>query len=305
VIEQKVIEVLTPANVSIAINALGQIEKRNASMDKQWQMNIQRCQYQADIAQRRFEQVDPANRLVAASLEKNWNQELEKLSLANNEYQEYQKKRETEFPSHKRKEIIALAKSIPSLWSKTTNTKDKKRIVRLLISDITVTKDRDKKMLFLNIRWLAGPTQQIQVALPALASDKYRYPKEMVEKVRTLTLQYGDDKKTISLLNQQGLLGATGKPFTKDMIQWIRYKHNIKMPILKSNDELTVEEVRTMFNISSHMVYYWINNNYVTARKTPANSFLIKITPNDKTQLLERIKTSYKANSMAHASLIT
>jgi len=77
------------------------------------------------------------------------------------------------------------------------------------------------------------------------------------------------------------------------------------MPILKSNDELTVEEVRTMFNISSHMVYYWINNNYVTARKTPANSFLIKITPNDKTQLLERIKTSYKANSMAHASLIT
>lgn len=305
VIEQKVIEVLTPANVSIAINALGQIEKRNASMDKQWQMNIQRCQYQADIAQRRFELVDPANRLVAASLEKNWNQELEKLNLANNQYKEYQKKRETQFPSPKRKEIITLAKSIPSLWSKTTNTKDKKRIVRLLISDITVTKDQDKKILFLNIRWQAGPLEQIQVTLPLNAADKTRYPIELVDKVRTLTVKFGDDKKTISLLNQQGLLGATGKPFTKDMIRWIRYKHNIKMPILKSNDELTVEEVRTMFNISSHMVYYWINNNYVTARKTPANNFLIKITPTDKTQLLERIKTSYKANSMAHASLIT
>jgi len=300
VIEQKVIEVLTPANVSIAINALGQIEKRNASMDKQWQMNIQRCQYQADIAQRRFEQVDPANRLVAASLEKNWNQELEKLSLANNEYQEYQKKRETEFPSHKRKEIIALAKSIPSLWSKTTNTKDKKRIVRLLISDITVTKDRQTKTLFLNVRWQAGPLQQIKVTLPPNAADKTRYPQEMVEKVRTLTLQYGDDKKTISILNQQGIMGATGKPFTRDMIQWIRFRHNIKMPLLKSEDELTVNEVRAMFNISRHMIYYWIDKQYVSARKTPANSFLIKITPNDKTKLLERINNSYKTQPMTH-----
>jgi hypothetical protein len=165
-IEQKVMAVLTPANVAIAMSALQQIEKRSTAMDKQWQMNIQRCQYEVDIAQRRFEQVDPANRLVAASLEKNWNLALEKLQLANNEYQEHQKKTETKFPSHKRKEIIALATSIPDLWSKTTNIKDKKRIVRLLISDITVTKDRNKKILFLQIRWQAGPLEQLQVALP-------------------------------------------------------------------------------------------------------------------------------------------
>ena len=305
VIEQKVMAVLTPANVSISINALGQIEKRNSSMDKQWQMNIQRCQYQADIAQRRFEQVDPANRLVAASLEKNWNQALEKLSLAHNEYQEYLKKKETAFPSHKRKEIIALAKSIPALWSNTTNMKDKKRIVRLLISDITVTKDRDKKILFLNIRWQAGPLEQIHVALPFHASDKMRYPEVIVDKVRTLTMRYADDKKTVSLLNQQGILGATGKPFTRNMIQWIRFKHNINMPMLKYEHEYTVTEVCATFNISRHMVYYWVNNKYVIARKTPANSLLVKITPAQKIQLLEKIKTSYKTNSMIHPSLIT
>jgi len=300
IIEQKLIEALKPANVSIAINALGEIEKRNASLDKHWQMNIQRCQYQADIAQRRFEQVDPANRLVAAALEKNWNLELEKLSLTTSEYQQYQLKREQEYPSHKRKEIVALAKEIPTLWAKTTNIKDKKRIARLLISDITVTKDRQTKTLFLNVRWQAGPLQQIKVTLPPNAADKTRYPQEMVEKVRTLTLQYGDDKKTISILNQQGIMGATGKPFTRDMIQWIRFRHNIKMPLLKSEDELTVNEVRAMFNISRHMIYYWIDKQYVSARKTPANSFLIKITPNDKTKLLERINNSYKTQPMTH-----
>ena len=300
IIEQKLIEALNPANVSIAITALGEIEKRNASLDKYWKMNIQRCQYQADIAQRRFEQVDPANRLVAASPEKTWNQELERLSLATSEYQQYEAKREEEYPSHKRKEIVALAKEIPTLWAKTTNTKDKKRIARLLISDITVTKDRQTKTLFLNVRWQAGPIQQIEVTLPPNAADRTRYPQAMVEKVRSLTLQYGDDKKTISILNEQGIMGATGKPFTRDMIQWIRFRHNIKMPLLKTEDELTVNEVRTMFNISRHMIYYWIDKQYVTARKTPANSFLIKITSNDKTQLLERIRNSYKTKSMTH-----
>jgi len=82
------------------------------------------------------------------------------------------------------------------------------------------------------------------------------------------------------------------------MIQWIRFRHNIKMPLLKSEDELTVGEVSAMFNISRYMIYYWIDKQYVTARKTPANSFLIKITPSDKTQLLERIRNSYKKQSM-------
>jgi hypothetical protein len=274
------------------------MEKRNDSLNRQWEMNIQRCQYQADIAQRRFEQVDPANRLVAASLEKSWNRELEKLALAKSEYEQQQIKTDTEFPPHKRAQIASLAKEIPTLWNKTTNLKDKKRIVRLLISDITVSKSNQKKTLSLNMRWQAGPLEQIHVEMPPNAADKKRYPKAIVDKVRSLTLQYGDNKKTVAILNEQGVLSATGKSFTRDMIQWIRFKHKMKMPILKSDDEYTVAQVRTIFNVSRHMVYYWINNKYVSARKTPANTFLIKITPEDKTQLLERIENSCKVKYM-------
>ena len=148
------------------------------------------------------------------------------------------------------------------------------------------------------MRWQAGPLEQIQVEMPPNAADKVRYPIATVEKVRSLTLQYGDDKKTVAILNEQGVLSATGKPFTRDMIQWIRFKHKMKMPVLKSEDECTVDEARTMFNVSRHMVYYWINNKYVTARKTPANKFLIKIAPEDKIQLWERIENSCKAKYM-------
>ncbi len=302
IIEQKVIQILTPDNVTIALSAMAEMEKRNDSLNRQWEMNIQRCQYQSDIAQRRFEQVDPANRLVAASLEKSWNRELEKLALAKSEYEQQQIKADTEFPPHKRAQIASLAKEIPTLWNKTTNLKDKKRIVRLLISDITVSKSNQNKTLSLNMRWQAGPVEQIQVKMPPHAADLIRYPQATVEKVRSLTMQYGDDKKTVAILNEQGILSATGKPFTRDMIQWIRFKHKMKMPILKSDDEYSVNQVRTIFNVSRHMVYYWIQNNYITARKTPANTFLIKITPEDKIQLQERIENSCKVKYMIQTS---
>jgi len=278
------------------------MEKRNDSLNRQWEMNIQRCQYQADIAQRRFEQIDPANRLVAASLEKTWNRELEKLALAKSEFQKHQAKRDAEFTPQKKAQVSRLAKEIPTLWNKTTNLKDKKRIVRLLISDITVSKSNQKKSLSLNMRWQAGPLEQIHVEIPPNAADRIRYPQTVVEKVRSLTMNYGNDKKTVAILNEQGVLSATGKAFTRDMIQWIRFKHKIKIPNLKSDDEYTVDEVKNMLNVSKHMVYYWIKSKYVSARKTPANTFLIKITPEDKSQLLERIENSCKVKYMIQSN---
>jgi hypothetical protein len=296
VIEKIVVDTLTPSNIAIAINALNQIEKRNTTINRQFQMNIQRCQYQADLAQRRFEQVDPANRLVAATLEKNWNQELEKLDDAQKEYQDYLSRQEQEFPAAKKEEVTALASRIPDLWDRTTNIKDKKRIIRLLISDITVAKDTDKKNLILNLRWQTGQTQQICASLPPSAPDKTRYPEKMVDIVRELTLCHADDNKTVEILNSQGILSATGKPFTKDMIEWIRYKHKIEKPLIRTELEFTVPEVMKMFNVSKHMVYYWVNRKYVQSRKTP-NCILIRITPDKQIELRQIIDNSYKANS--------
>ena len=290
-----VVDILTPSNLSIAINALNQIEKRNISMNKQSEMNIQRCQYQADLAQRRFEQVDPANRLVAASLEKSWNQDLEKLATAEKEYQDYLSRQEKEFPTAKKNEITALASHIPELWDKSTNIKDKKRIIRLLISDITVTRDTDKKNLMLNLRWKTGQTKQFNVSLPPSAPDKIRYPKEMVDLVRELTLLHGDDNKTVVALNSQGILSATGKHFTKDMIEWIRFKHKIDKPLLRQEYEFTIAEVRKMFCVSKHMVYYWVSRKYVQTRRTE-NCILITINPAKQFELRQIINNSYKAN---------
>jgi len=130
------------------INPQGEIVTKQRLLPmEEWPVMIKdhHCKY---ISFQDFEnnrQQSQTNRLVAASLEKSWNQELEKLAAAEKEFQDYLSKQEKEFPAAKKKEITALASHIPVLWDKTTNIKDKKRIIRLLIRDITVTRDIDKK----------------------------------------------------------------------------------------------------------------------------------------------------------------
>ena len=147
----------------------------------------------------------------------------------------------------------------------------------------------------LNLRWQTGQVQQFSVGLPPSAPDKTRYPKEMVDQVRELTLLHGDDNKTIEALNSQGILSATGKTFTKDMIEWIRFKHKIDKPFIRSEHEFTVPEVQKMFSVSRHMVYYWVSRKYVQIRRTK-KCILIQINPAKQTELRQITDNSYKAN---------
>lgn len=303
VIEKKIIAALTPANVAIAVGALDELEKRHGSLDKHWQMNIQRCQYEADLAERRFEKVDPANRLVAASLETQWNKALEKLSLAGIEYQQYQAKQGVAITASKKIELTALAREIPKLWARSKNVKDKKRIIRLLISDITVTKDQQTRALTLKIRWQTGALQQITVAPPPTFADTIRCPQQTVDLVRSLTLEYGDDRKTIAILNERDIKSPVGKVFNKRMIKHIKHKFHIKIPDLKTADEFTSTEVCAMFHVSRDMVHYWIRNGYVPFRKTHANIYLVTITPAIKLELVARLEQSYKKEAMARVPL--
>jgi len=78
-VTQRILSVLVPAQVEIALAALAEVEQRDQALDHQWQLKIQRAEYEGQLAQRRFEEVDPANRLVAATLEQRWEQALREL----------------------------------------------------------------------------------------------------------------------------------------------------------------------------------------------------------------------------------
>jgi DNA invertase Pin-like site-specific DNA recombinase len=265
-VTERVLEVIQPKQIEIAIKALEELERRENAIDNQWRMRIERADYEASLAQRRYEEVDPSNRLVAATLEHRWNDALVKLEEIKKEYSQQQLKKQITATEEQKRELRSLAKDMPRLWkASTTKAKDRKRILRLLIKDITVEKLPIPKQIVLHLRWQGGACEDIPIKIPPNRSDQIRYPNEIINKVRSLAKNLTDEQ-IASVFNQEGIKGAKGGPFTFSMIRSIRHKHRIPGPG-KLPEELTVKQMAKKFAVSPNVVYYWIERNVITARR--------------------------------------
>ena len=296
-ISARLLEVLKPEQFAIALKAMEQVEHRNKAIDAQWRMRVQRAEYEVSLAQRRYEEVDPANRLVASTLERRWNEALANLEQVKQQHHEFSQMQHLEMTPEQRERVFALAQDLPRLWkASTTQARDRKRILRLLIKDITAEKIPEPKKLLLHVRWQGGATEDISCNLPLRACDEIRYGDEIVQKVRDLAAKLPDDQ-IADAFNKEGLRSSKGGPFTESKIRNIRSTHGIPSPQLKRPDELTVKEVADKFKVSHHVVYYWIERGYVKSRRLKYGlPFWIVLQDNDEQELRRRVAASYKLN---------
>jgi DNA invertase Pin-like site-specific DNA recombinase len=266
-VSERILEVLKPAQLQIAVEAVGELERRDEAVCRQWNMRIERADYEVQLAQRRYEEVDPSNRLVAANLERRWNDALVRLEKLKGQFEEFKRKETIVATPEQKDKVLTLAKDFPRLWNApTTSAKDRKRVLRLLIKDITVEKKADVRQGLLHIRWKGGACETLTVDLPPRIQDRIRYPEEIVEEVRELAKTF-HDKEIAEELNRQGRLSAKGKTFTASMIQWVRYKHRIPSAQYEKPGELTVHQVAERFFVNPGVVYYWIERGVIEARR--------------------------------------
>ena len=296
-ISEQVLTALQPAELKLALAALDELEARDAALTGQWRMRLQRADYEARLAERRYEEVDPANRLVAATLEQRWNEALQRLTELEQQFEQAQQQQARVATPEQKEQVLALARDFPRLWSApTTEAKDRKRMLRLLIKDITVERLAPKQLV-LHIRWQGGACSDTQVDLPSNIADRLRYPTELVDRIRALA-ETLIDARIAEELNQDGQVSPKGKAFTASMIQWVRYKHAIPAPRLKLPHELTVDEVMAKFSVSCHVVYYWIARGLVTARQLkPGTPYWISLNTDQEQALSKWVKNSSRISA--------
>lgn len=289
----RVLQVLNAQNVELALAAHDELEERDEAVIRQWQMRLERAGYEAQLAQRRYEEVDPAHRLVAATLEHRWNETLQRVDEVQRQMTEFQRRKTRTFTAGQRERIQSLAADIPRLWkSQSTSARDRKRLLRLLLEDITVERCDEPRQALLHARWSGGACEDLAVPLPAKIADRLRYPAELIESVRCLAAESSDAEIAVRL-NQAGQLSAQGKPFTASMIAWIRYKHGIPAPVRQRPEELTVPQVAQKFRVSHHVVHYWIDRGIIPARQDRFNQpYWITLTQAQESELHRRVQNS-------------
>jgi MerR HTH family regulatory protein len=200
-------------------------------------------------------------------------------------------------PEQKAK-VLALARDRPRLWhAPTTKAKDRKRMLRLLIKDITVEKPCHQKQLVVHIRWQGGASSDLSVQIPPHRADRVQYSAAVVDRVRDLA-QSLPNAEIAERLNREGHVSALSKPFTGSMIQWIRFRYQIPKVPLARPEESTVKQVAKRFGVSPHVVYYWIDRGVISARRLNAGSpYWITLDEADEQKLRDWVRHSCRIHT--------
>jgi DNA invertase Pin-like site-specific DNA recombinase len=299
-VSEEVLKALRPAELELALAALRELEVRDQAILRQWQMRLERAEYEVALAERRYQEVDPSNRLVANTLERRWNETLLHLQDLKKQAAEFQRKEARVFTPEQKAKVLALARDFPSLWhAPSTQAKDRKRMLRLLIKDITVNKLVEQRQLSVHIRWQGGACTDLFVQIPPSAAGRHRYHSPIVDRIRDLARSLLD-AQIADQLNREGGTSAKGKSYTAKMIRWIRWRYQIPLARLKKSEELTVQQVAKQFGVSDGVVYYWIEHNVIQARRlNPGMPCWITLSAADERKLRDWVRNSSRIHSVS------
>ena len=219
------VEAVTPMALELALAVQQEITARLDEDDRLRHRQVERAQYEADHARHRYMQVDAANRLVAESLEAEWNEKLRALAAAQQEYERQRKAGRLTVDSQERQRILSLATDFPALWADlNTPARERKRMLGLLIEDVTLIKQRQ---ITAAVRFRGGATTTLTLPRPLTAQQLRATHDEVRQQIDALLDEY-TDAQVARALGERGLHTGAGDAFDGDSIKWVRFAHRLK-----------------------------------------------------------------------------
>jgi DNA invertase Pin-like site-specific DNA recombinase len=288
VVAHRLLQVVAPEEIALALAAADEVADRQARSRRALELRVERARYDAARAERAFHQCDPDHRLVARSLEQRWETQLKELAEAERELACDTRKS----PMPPRTEIEALARDLPRLWgAPTTSAKDRKRLVRSLVADVTLRSEPAGARLRIGIRWRSGAVEEVVTHRWKSAVESRRTSADVVALVARLAPER-TDAEIADALNAEGRTTGTRRPFDVEAVRWVRFVHRIRSRPLLAPGELTVEQVAAHLGISAGAVYYWIDHGQLGARRGPAGRLCVPFSPEVASTCRERMASS-------------
>src|SRR5215831_13768615 len=276
-----VIEAMTPLAIEVALTVQQELASRHEEADRLRRQHVERARYEADLAQRRFLEVDPDNRLVADALEADWNDKLRALAAAQEAYEKAKAADASIVTDAERSELMALATDFPRLWcDPRTQMKEKKRMLRLLIEDVTLTKG---DALHVDLRFVGGATRSLDLPLPKSCMELRTTDAEVVKEIDRLIDTYTDGE-IADVLNERGVRTVVTTPWTAARIGRLRTIYGLtdRRTRLLAQGLLTPEDVAARYGVVLSTVHLWRRRGLLRAHPTDdRGDYLYEIPPED------------------------
>ena len=217
---------MSPTALEIAVDVQRELQLRAEQADRLRYREVERARYEVDAARRRYMRVDPDNRLVADELEAIWNTKLRAVNTAQEEYERQRRNDGLQIDDARRERISSLATDFPRLWkAATTSDRDRKRMIRLIVEDVTVI--RDHALIRAHVRFRGGKTETLEVATPPKYWEKRRTSPEAVAEIDRL-LEDHTLSEVAEIINRLGYRSGDGLLFTRQILKNVCAAYRLK-----------------------------------------------------------------------------
>jgi hypothetical protein len=287
-VAQLFLEAIQPAELEVALATLEDLEEQAHQVQKQWQLRLERTRYEADLARRRFLAVDPENRLVARSLEQDWNDKLAEVERLQRDHASLPALATQPLGVAERQRVVALAEDLPAVWQAATTTQaERKQLLRYLIRDVTLTKQ--ESTIRVAVRWQTNACTSVEVARPRRSCDVRRTDPAVVERIRVLAGCH-TDREIAAILNNEGFTPGVSNSFTSSKVQWLRYAHTIRSACpegpaacidgQRGDGRYSVQAAAKLLNINISTVAAWCKAGRLDGiQSCPHGPWWVRLTP--------------------------
>jgi DNA invertase Pin-like site-specific DNA recombinase len=259
------VEMVTPLALEVALSVQDEIQSHLAEASRLRKMQVERAQYEADLARQRFMNVDPNHRLVADGLEADWNAKLRALQDAQERCNRENAADRAPITAEQRARVLALATDFPRLWrDPQTPPRERERMIRLLIEDVTVNRG---EVITAHVRFRGGSTRTLTLPIPLRAWELKKTSPAVMAEVDAL-LESHTPGRIATILNQKGHRSGDGRLFTRKMVfDLVKDNEALKSRYerLRNRGFLTQEEMAERLGITPGTVRTWARHGLLNA----------------------------------------
>jgi DNA invertase Pin-like site-specific DNA recombinase/predicted DNA-binding transcriptional regulator AlpA len=295
---------ICPAGLEAALEAekLSQTEQQTAL--KQWRLQTERARYEAERAERRYREVEPENRLVARTLESEWEKSLTQLKTAETDLLRKEQECRMELTQAQREQIRALGTDLKRVWdAPTTTDRDRKELLQGLLEEVKIDVLTDQAKAHLVLRWKTGAPSELDVLWRVKRVPPIRTDEDTIDLVRRLAVHH-PDAIIAGVLTRQGRKTATGERFTTDKVGNLRRYWKIPRygpPSTPPEGELlSIEAAAKRLGLAASTLHRWLNDGFVAGEQvTPGAPWRIRMTKELQALFVEQSPAGYVAMPQA------
>lgn len=270
--ERVLLAALAPDQLALALSALGALEQEHAALKRQRELHLERLRYECQRAQRQYDAVEPENRLVARTLEQQWEARLRALEKGEQEFHAWEQQEQLQLTAADRADILALGADLPKVWyAPETTAADRKQILRYLIKEVIVDQKRIEGQVWFQINWKTGAVTEHSYVRRVVSYTAYADRDRLHQRIRELHAEHKHDGEIAEILNAEGFQTTKRGPFSGKTI-WV-LRQELGLPPVRANGPhplqwedgtYSVEGAAKAVGVLIGTIHKWLRNRRLT-----------------------------------------